>query len=61
VGVPAPGFYREVLNSDSDAYGGGNLGNWGGVQAEGVPWHGRPFSVRLAVPPLAVLILKRGE
>jgi 1,4-alpha-glucan branching enzyme len=61
VGVPEPGFYREALNSDSDANGGGNLGNRGGAQAELGPWHGRPCSVRLTIPPLGVLILKRSE
>ncbi|MBI2950786.1 1,4-alpha-glucan branching protein GlgB [bacterium] len=61
VGVPAPGFYRELINSDAEVYGGGNVGNWGEVQAEAIPWHGRDYSVRLAVPPLAVLILKRSE
>lgn len=61
IGVPKPGLYREVLNSDSDAYGGSNLGNWGEVKAEAIPWHGRPFSVRLTAPPLGVLALKRSE
>ena len=59
VGVPTGGFYRELLNSDSAHYGGSNLGNAGGVEAELIPWHGRPYSVALTLPPLAAVILKR--
>jgi 1,4-alpha-glucan branching enzyme len=59
VGVPEGGFYRELLNSDSELYGGSNLGNAGGVPAVAEPWHGRPYSLRLTLPPLAVVILKR--
>ena len=57
LGVPEPGFWREVLNSDADAYGGSGWGNQGGVQAEEVPWHGRPYSVKVAVPPLGAVFL----
>jgi 1,4-alpha-glucan branching enzyme len=58
IGVPKPGWYREVFNSDSEFFGGSNLGNGGGVLAEGVPSHGRPASVCLTLPPLAVVALK---
>jgi 1,4-alpha-glucan branching enzyme len=58
VGVPRPGFYRELLNSDAGEYGGGNLGNAGGVWAEPTPWQGQPHSLVLTLPPLAVLMLK---
>jgi 1,4-alpha-glucan branching enzyme len=58
IGVPAPGWYRELLNSDAAIYGGSNVGNWGGVQAEPTPWHGLPYSLSLTLPPLAVLFLK---
>jgi 1,4-alpha-glucan branching enzyme len=57
LGVPAGGRYREALNSDSAIYGGSNVGNGGGVAAEPVPWHGRPFSVSLTLPPLGSLVL----
>ena len=57
IGVPAPGFYREALNSDAAMYGGSNLGNAGGVVAEPVPWHGRANSISLTLPPLGGLIL----
>jgi 1,4-alpha-glucan branching enzyme len=59
VGVPEPGYYREVLNSDAELYAGSNFGNGGGVMAEPVPWMGMPHSVLLRVPPLAALYFKR--
>ena len=58
VGVPRPGYYRELLNSDAGEYGGGNLGNAGGAWAEPSAWQGQPHSLALTLPPLAVLILK---
>lgn len=58
VGVPRDGLWRELLNSDAALYGGSGLGNLGGVKAEEVTSHGRPFSLRLTLPPLAVVFLK---
>jgi 1,4-alpha-glucan branching enzyme len=58
VGVPAGGRYLERLNTDAACYGGSNLGNAGGVDAEARPWHGRPWSLSLTLPPLAVLVLE---
>jgi 1,4-alpha-glucan branching enzyme len=58
IGVPAGGWYRELLNSDSAVYWGSNMGNGGGVQAEAIPWHGQPYSISLTLPPLSFLILK---
>lgn len=58
IGVPKAGFYRELMNSDSEIYGGGNIGNSGGVCAEPTPWQGRPYSIELVLPALSVLILK---
>ncbi len=58
VGVPRPGFYAEVLNTDSAIYGGSNLGNLGGVSSEPVPWHGRPHSILVTLPPLAAVWLR---
>ncbi|MCL2420173.1 MAG: 1,4-alpha-glucan branching enzyme, partial [Conexibacteraceae bacterium] len=57
VGLPQPGLWSEALNTDSSYYGGGNVGNWGGIEAESVPWHGQPFSAELTLPPLAALWL----
>ncbi len=59
VGVPHPGWYAERLNSDASIYGGGNVGNGGGVHAEPIPWQGYEWSVTLRLPPLAVLVFKR--
>ncbi|PYV13604.1 MAG: 1,4-alpha-glucan branching enzyme [Acidobacteria bacterium] len=61
VGVPQGGRYLEVFNSDSEAFGGSNLGNLGGVAAREIPCQNRPWSVELCLPPLAVLYLKRQE
>jgi 1,4-alpha-glucan branching enzyme len=58
VGVPDGGFWRETLNSDAFCYGGSGVGNWGGVGANSVPAHGRPHSLSLTLPPLAVLYFK---
>jgi len=58
IGVPAPGRYLELLNTDAAAYGGSGQGNGGEVQADPTPSHGQPFSVSLTLPPLAVLFLK---
>jgi len=58
LGVPRPGFYSEVMNTDSEIYGGANIGNAGGVHAEDAPWMDQPYSIRLAMPPLACVILK---
>jgi len=49
----------ELLNSDAVAFGGGNIGNGGGAATEPVAAHGFDQSLRLTIPPLACLILKR--
>jgi len=55
VGLPGPGWYREILNTDAAAYGGTNLGNAGGVEAEPVRIHGLPYSAAFVLPPLSCL------
>jgi 1,4-alpha-glucan branching enzyme len=60
VGVPHGGNWRELLNSDAREYAGSGIGNLGGVSAEAVPTHGRPFSLKLTLPPLAALFFKAG-
>lgn len=59
IGVPEPGWYRELINTDGIAYGGSNIGNGGGVHALDTPSHGFPDSLTLTLPPLSVLMLKR--
>jgi 1,4-alpha-glucan branching enzyme len=58
VGLPRPGVYRELLNSDADQYGGSGTGNSGVVTAEETPWQGQPCSAALTLPPLGVLFLR---
>jgi 1,4-alpha-glucan branching enzyme len=57
VGVPLPGRWREVLNTDSDIYGGSNQGNLGAVEAGEPGWHGQPYAVAMTLPPLGVVWL----
>jgi 1,4-alpha-glucan branching enzyme len=58
VGVPKPGFWKEILNSDAKEYGGSGQGNLGGCNGEPVPWHGRNWSVSVMLPPLAAVLLE---
>jgi len=57
IGVPSAGNWSELLNSDAEIYGGSNVGNFGLVKAEPVPWQGYEQSIRLRLPPLGALIL----
>ena len=61
IGVPEPGFWAEVLNTDAGLYGGGNRGNLGGVASTGEPADGCAQSVTLTLPPLAVVVLRLGK
>jgi 1,4-alpha-glucan branching enzyme len=58
IGVPYAGLWKEVLNSDGKEYGGSGVGNYGGVRASGFSIHDRPFSLKLAIPPLASLFFR---
>ncbi|MEA2320998.1 MAG: 1,4-alpha-glucan branching enzyme [Solirubrobacteraceae bacterium] len=57
MGLPKPGRWTEAVNTDSEFYGGSGVGNFGGVDAEPVPWHGQPYSAELTLPPLGVVWL----
>jgi 1,4-alpha-glucan branching enzyme len=59
VGVPAAGHYVELMNSDSEVYGGSNIGNGGGLESEAAAAHGFEQSLCLTVPPLGCLMLKK--
>jgi 1,4-alpha-glucan branching enzyme len=61
VGVPAGGYWREILNSDAGVYGGSNVGNAGGVMAEPVASHGKDQSLLISIPPLGVLFLRPSD
>jgi len=58
IGVPSPGVYHEVLNSDSRFYGGSDVGNGGDLVAEETPWMGRPYSLNITLPPLGAVVLR---
>ena len=55
LGVPQAGSYREILNTDAAAYGGGNEGNLCGAQTEPIPMHGHAQSIAICLPPLTAL------
>lgn len=58
IGVPEKVYYEEALNSDSEAYYGSNLGNMGGVWADDQPWNNMPHSIRITLPPLAMVMFR---
>jgi 1,4-alpha-glucan branching enzyme len=58
VGVPRPGYYREIFNSDSTYYDGSNVGNYPGVQSEKKVAQARPHSINVKLPPLGVAVFK---
>ncbi len=57
VGLPRAGRWREILNTDAAIYGGSGVGNMGGIEAVPEPWHGKPASATVTLPPLGVLWL----
>ena len=58
VGLPKKGRFEEVLNTDSEIYGGSGVGNMGSVVAEPVSWHGLDHSAVMTLPPLGVVWLR---
>jgi 1,4-alpha-glucan branching enzyme len=59
LGVPQPGLYQERINTDSDHYGGSNVGApFGEITAEHIPCHGKPYSLMLSIPPLAAVFFE---
>jgi 1,4-alpha-glucan branching enzyme len=57
VGLPRPGRWTELLNTDAHEWGGSGLGNMGEVWASATSWHGQPYSAEMVLPPLAVVWL----
>jgi 1,4-alpha-glucan branching enzyme len=55
IGLPRPGMWREVVNTDAEGYGGSGVGNYGGVEAVEEPWHGLPYSATVSAPPLGTV------
>ncbi|MBF0290672.1 MAG: 1,4-alpha-glucan branching protein GlgB [Nitrospinae bacterium] len=58
IGAPERVYYEEVINSDSEAYYGSNLGNAGGVWADDQPWNGLPHSIKITLPPLSMVMFR---
>ena len=58
-GVPEEGFYEEILNTDSELFGGSNLGNGGLVSSRPIPKHGHASSIAVTLPPLAVVAFRK--
>ena len=58
LGVPKAGQYKEVFNSDSEYYGGSNVGNAGLIETDDLPWMNLPHSINITLPPLAGVIFK---
>ena len=58
LGLPKPGFWQEILNTDAESYGGSGVGNFGGVETQEHQSHGRPYSAEITVPPLGSVWLK---
>ncbi|MDJ0627156.1 MAG: 1,4-alpha-glucan branching protein GlgB [Rhodobacter sp.] len=58
LGFPTPGRWNEILNTDASAYGGANRGNYGGIETEGVGWHGQAQSANVTLPPLSAIIFE---
>ncbi len=59
MGLPAPGLWLELVNTDASEWGGSGIGNFGAVHTEDQPWHGRPWSAPVTLPPLSVLWLSQ--
>jgi 1,4-alpha-glucan branching enzyme len=58
LGLPRPGRWTELVNTDAASYGGSGVGNLGAVRAEEIAWHGRPASAAVRIPPLGVVWLR---
>ncbi len=61
IGVPANGFWKEILNTNAAEYGGDGTGNGGGVSAEPTPWDGRSYSVSMTLPPMSVSFFRHDD
>ncbi|HEV2953668.1 MAG TPA: 1,4-alpha-glucan branching protein GlgB [Candidatus Dormibacteraeota bacterium] len=60
IGISRPGWWQEILNSDATVYWGSGQGNFGGAHSEPIPWHGRPQSLNISVPPLGGVFFRNG-
>lgn len=58
IGVPKEGTYREILNSNSEPFGGTGFINKSVLKADGIPFHGKPFSIKMKIPPFGISVLR---
>jgi 1,4-alpha-glucan branching enzyme len=58
IGLPLPGEWDEVVNTDAESYGGSGVGNFGQVHAEATQWHAQPASAEVSLPPLGAIWLR---
>jgi 1,4-alpha-glucan branching enzyme len=58
VGIPREGYWEELLNSDAREFGGSGQGNPARVMASRIAAHGRPYSLEITLPPLAIVCFK---
>lgn len=58
IGVPLKGAYREILNSDQDSFGGSGVINKKVLQANEEAFHGKPYSIKLSIPPFGISVLR---
>jgi 1,4-alpha-glucan branching enzyme len=58
IGVPQDGRWHEILNSDAEYYGGSGIGNYGGADAQPMPYEEYSQSLTLTLPPLSMLLFK---
>jgi 1,4-alpha-glucan branching enzyme len=58
IGVPLPGRWKEIYNSDARELGGSGQGNLGGVETRPIPWNGRRHSISVTLPPLGAVFFK---
>ena len=61
LGLPAPGRWREILNSDAAIYGGSGMGNLGAIETEDIESHDQPYSAKVTLPPLAAVWVSTGR
>ena len=59
--LPHDGYWKEILNSDASCYGGSNVGNYGGVSAQNIPWQNQRHSSDFTLPPLGFVMFKRSS
>jgi 1,4-alpha-glucan branching enzyme len=58
IGAPIGTTYTELFNTDHEKYGGSNVLNSEPIPYEAIPWHNKPYSIKLRIPPLSTIILR---